>query len=68
MAQGQPAEPFVPRKGDLMRELIQAFNALIAVWNARLVPPANGHADTCKMDRQEVPLNKVQPEGIQVNG
>jgi hypothetical protein len=35
MAAGKTVPQFEPRKRDFMGELFQAFNALIAVWNAR---------------------------------
>ena len=44
MAGGHAVPAFTPRKHDLMRELFQAFNALITVWNARVGPQGNGHA------------------------
>src|SRR5262249_53175602 len=39
MAEGKPVAEFKPRKRDLMRELFQAFNALIKDWNPRAPPP-----------------------------
>jgi hypothetical protein len=44
MADGKAVAEFHPRKGDLMRELFDAFNALIRRWNARVAPGANGPA------------------------
>ncbi len=52
MARGKPVPEFTPRKHDLMRELFQAFNALIKEWNARLSAGVNGRlgdANTAEM-------------------
>lgn len=48
MAEGKPVTEFRPRKGDLMTELFQAFNTLIAACNARqpLAPPPDAAAET----------------------
>jgi hypothetical protein len=51
MASGKPVPEFVPRKHDLMRELFQAFNALIKEWNNRLNAHANGQSNGAR--RQE---------------
>jgi hypothetical protein len=42
MARGRPVAEFTPRKYDLMREMIRAFNDLIGEWNRRLRGGANG--------------------------
>jgi len=44
MAAGKPVSEFHPRRRDLMRELIQSFNALIKEWNSRVGPGRNGQA------------------------
>jgi hypothetical protein len=36
MSEGKRVPAFIPRRGDLMRELFHAFNLLIDVCNARL--------------------------------
>ncbi|SRR5258708_557939 len=36
MAAGKPVPEFTPRKQDLMKELFEAFNALIRTWNTRV--------------------------------
>jgi hypothetical protein len=44
MADGKPVRPFTPRQGDLMRELIAAFNTLIVKWNEKhelIAPPTD---------------------------
>jgi hypothetical protein len=46
MAAGKPVPEFTPRKGDLMTELFQAFNALIKTWNARIAEGADRQAQT----------------------
>jgi hypothetical protein len=43
MAEGKTVEEFTPRKRDLMREFLMAFNELIREWNSRIAG-ANGHA------------------------
>jgi hypothetical protein len=55
MASGKAVPQFEPRKRDFMRELFEAFNALIAVWNARVGkgeganhPEENGAAQACQ--------------------
>jgi hypothetical protein len=50
MADGKPVAEFHPRKGDLMRDLFDAFNALIRRWNARVAPGANGHAPAAEAE------------------
>jgi hypothetical protein len=53
MANGKSVPAFQPRKHDLMRELFQAFNALIAEWNARANAHLNGHpGDAPRADLQ----------------
>ena len=42
MAAGPPVPPFVPRKGDHMKEFFEAFNALLQEWNARLAAGEGG--------------------------
>jgi len=44
MAAGKPVGEFVPRKHDLMRDLFQAFNALIRTWNTRVSADRKGHS------------------------
>jgi hypothetical protein len=36
MAAGKPVPEFTPRKHDLMKELLEAFSALIRTWNTRV--------------------------------
>lgn len=46
LAEGKPVTEFVPRKGDFMKELFEAFNVLIkAVTERRETEPANRHAN-----------------------
>jgi hypothetical protein len=42
MAAGRPVPPFVPRKGDHMKEFFEAFNAAIKAWNEHLAAAGNG--------------------------
>jgi hypothetical protein len=44
MASGRPVPPFVPRKGDHMKEFFEAFNAAIREWNTRLGAGEDGKA------------------------
>jgi hypothetical protein len=50
MAAGKVVPEFHPRQHDLMRDLFEAFNALIRRCNAQAAPAANGHAPAADAD------------------
>jgi hypothetical protein len=41
MAEGNAVSQFVPRQGDLMRELLESFNGLIREWNDKVWADTN---------------------------
>jgi hypothetical protein len=54
MASGKAVPPFEPRKRDFMRELFQAFNALITAWNARVGANQGANLPLAERDTAEV--------------
>jgi hypothetical protein len=63
MARGEPVPQFQPRKHDLMRDLFQAFNALITAWNAQVSTRANGYPPNAIAARGNVGRVDTPPEG-----
>jgi hypothetical protein len=51
MAEGKPVPQFKARKHDHMQDFFQAFNTLIAQWNARVSAGANGNPDPTILPR-----------------
>jgi hypothetical protein len=72
MAAGQPVAEFKPRKGDLMQELLQAFNGLIRAWNTRThtaaveTPRAVAPALTPATEPARVRNGSPEPEHVHV--
>jgi hypothetical protein len=61
MASGKAVPEFHPRKHDHMKELFQAFNALIIEWNARL----SSGAEECRgsEEKAQQKLEGMSPTG-----
>lgn len=55
MAAGKPVPLFVPRQGDFMGDLFDAFNDLIKEWNARLAaqPGKAAPGEACQQEPQK---------------
>ena len=70
MAAGKAVPEFTPRKGDLMPEFWQAFNALIRLWNARAGQPQQqtSHQEPASDDNEQpARTNKLGRQAVNVS-